>query len=89
MIFSLSNEGLHRINLSNYENDFEILFSNNKNIKCPSFLAEYLSPEISKVRCNDSSILKFTLNYDIKDETIEKCMIYYQVNQLILKKMMN
>jgi hypothetical protein len=55
LTLTLSSQGFGNIVWSNYENDFEFEVCD-KHFFCPSLVAEFLSPHISKVRRSDCTI---------------------------------
>ena len=63
----LSLKGLQQINLSLYENDFTFLF-NGREFACPTFIAEFISQKVSKMRKRDPTINKMQINFEIKHE---------------------
>ena len=73
MNFCLSIKGLQNLNRNLYENDFKIEFDN-YTYNCPSFLAEFISPKIQKLRKEDSLINEFHINYSLQnqEETIKQ-----------------
>ena len=58
-VFQLSIDAFKQINFDNYENDFEFIFRNNKSLMLPSFLAEFLSPDVSHLRLNDPTFYRY------------------------------
>jgi hypothetical protein len=57
----LSSKGFGNIVWSNYEQDFEFEVCD-EHYFCPSFVAEFLSPHISKVRRSDCTLRKFVFS---------------------------
>ena len=65
-------ENLNQINFSLYEDNFTILFNNSKSLKIPSFIAEFISPEISKIRLQDPTITRYKINLNPNEDTMGK-----------------
>jgi hypothetical protein len=61
---TLSSKGLENIIWSNYENDFEFEICG-EHYFCPSFVAEFLSADVSKVRRSDRTIQKLDISIEI------------------------
>jgi hypothetical protein len=57
---TLTSKGLKNIQWSNYENDFTFEVGE-KHYDCPSFVAEFISPRISKLRQTDNTIQSFQI----------------------------
>ena len=65
----LSSKGLKQVNLSLYENDFTFSF-NDKEFKCPAFVAEFISLKVSKQREKDPTTNRINIKFEVKsDET--------------------
>jgi hypothetical protein len=60
VILTLSSTGLRNIIWSNYEENFEFEVCG-QHYFCPSFVAEFLSPRISKLSRNDCTIGRITI----------------------------
>ena len=60
--------GLGNINFSLYENDFTFRFGN-KSFKCPTFLAEIISPKVSNARKSDPTIQEIFFDINIPRNT--------------------
>jgi hypothetical protein len=65
---TLSAKGMANIIRENYENDFKFIVGEEKYV-CPSCVAEFLSPRVSKSRRNDITISEMT----IESRDISKC----------------
>jgi hypothetical protein len=64
----LSSAGLSNIQNNLYENDFTFIVQN-ECYHCPSFIAEFLSPHISRLRSNDPTLQQYEI--DASDPTHE------------------
>jgi len=69
MSLSFSASVLQNINLKNYEKNFKIIFKNNS-YACPDFIAELLSPYISKQRKTDSTVTSYRVDLTVKDKNV-------------------
>jgi hypothetical protein len=57
---SLSVKGLQRLEGGNYPSDFAFIVGD-KRYPCPSFVAEFLSPRLTSIRSQDTTIDEFTI----------------------------
>ena len=78
MLFYLTAQGLQNINKELFQSDFSIEF-NNFNYKCPSLLAEFISPKIKLLRKQNSSVNSFKIDMSLKHA--EKSI--YQLEKLM------
>jgi hypothetical protein len=62
--FSLSASGLRNIQSTLYSNDFVFMIGK-ETFSCPSFIAEFLSPKVSRLRAADPTVQEFSI--DIPD----------------------
>ena len=78
MLFYLTAKGLQNINKELFESDFSIEFNNFK-YKCPTLLAEFISPKIKLLRKENSSINTFKIDMTLNhaEESI------YQLEKLM------
>jgi hypothetical protein len=68
---TLSSKGLGNVLWSNYENDFEFEVCG-EHYFCPSFVAEFLSPHISKLRRSDCTIRKLVISTKNSSKYVER-----------------
>jgi hypothetical protein len=57
---SLSANGLQRLGQVNHEKDFTFIVGSER-YSCPSFVAEFLSPRVTSLRCQDITIDEFSI----------------------------
>jgi hypothetical protein len=67
---TLSSKGFGNILWSNYENDFEFEVCG-EHYFCPSFVAELVSPHISKLRRSDRTIHKIVISTENSSQYFE------------------
>ena len=78
MSFSLSSLGFGNINYENHKSNFCFSFENSS-FHCPLFVAEFLSPKVSKLLKSDSSTRVFQIHLHINQtNTIERiCKLFH------------
>jgi hypothetical protein len=69
-LLNLSAKGLAKISWANYEYDFKFQIGT-KDYRCPSFVAEFLSPRISNLRKTDCTIQEFKIETDDSEKCFE------------------
>jgi hypothetical protein len=67
---ALSTKGLRNIPFSQYENDFRFLVGDSE-YRCPSFVADFLSPRIASAHSADITIDSFELHISSSERVFE------------------
>jgi hypothetical protein len=71
--YSLSAIGLQRIEKNNYEKDFVFLVGD-KEYRCPTIIADYLSPRVSSLRSQDETLSEFRLQTEDPEGCFERVL---------------
>ena len=82
----LSSKGLKQINVSLFDNDFTFSFKGTE-FKCPTFLAEFVSKKVSKLREHDPTVNSLDVDFEIKqDDTINKLEQLFKGKSFVIEE---